>query len=183
MLHFHENTLAIVFLTSSLVLYIIPLLLTTKLTHTSTIDTQEVKTIWTILQAIILILIALPSLQILYIIDKINNPSLTVKTIGHQWYWNYAYTDYEDLNFNSNIIPISELKPGELQLSEVNNWLVLSKEIAIQMLIFSEDVLHSWAVPSLGLKTDAIPGHLNQATLNPIRPVLWTMFRKLWTKS
>lgn len=132
LLHFHENTLVTVFLTSSLVLYIIPLLLTTKLTHTSTIDTQEVKTIWTILQAIILILIALPSLQILYIIDKIKNPSLTVKIIGHQWYWNYTHTDYEDLNFNSNIIPISELKPGELQLSEVNNQLVLSKEIAIQ---------------------------------------------------
>jgi cytochrome c oxidase subunit 2 len=180
LLHFHENILVIVFLTSSLVLYIISLLLTTKLTHTSTIDTQELETIWTILQAIILILIALLSLQSLYVIDKINNPSLTVKTIGHQWYWSYAYTDYEDLNFDSNIIPISELKPGELWLSEV---VVLSKEIATRMLIFSEDVLYSWDVPSLGLKTDAIPGHLNQATLNPIRPVLWTMFRKLWVKS
>ena len=178
--HFHDHTLIIVFLISSLVLYIISLILTTKLIHTSTIDAQEVETIWTILPAIILILIALPSLWILYMIDEVNNPSLTVKTIGHQWYWSYAYTDYEDLNFDSNIISISELKPGELQLSKV---VILSKEIAIQMLIFSEDVLHSWDVPSLGLKTDAIPGHLNQATLNSIRPVLWTMFRKLWIKS
>ena len=82
LLHFHENILVIVFLTSSLVLYIISLLLTTKLTHTSTIDTQELETIWTILQAIMLILIALPSLQSLYVIDKINNPSLTVKTMS-----------------------------------------------------------------------------------------------------
>ncbi len=120
LLHFHDHTLIIVFLISSLVLYIISLILTTKLTHTSTIDAQEVETIWTILPAIILILIALPSLRILYIIDEINDPSLTVKTIGHQWYWSYEYTDYEDLNFDSYIIPTSDLNPGELRLLEVD---------------------------------------------------------------
>ena len=82
LLHFHDHTLIIVFLISSLVLYIISLILTTKLTHTSTMDAQEVETIWTILPAIILILIALPSSRILYIMDEINNPSLTVKTMG-----------------------------------------------------------------------------------------------------
>ena len=169
LLHFHDHTLIIVFLISSLVLYIISLILTTKLTHTSTIDAQEVETIWTILPAIILILIALPSLRILYIIDEINNPSLTVKTIGHQWYWSYEYTDYEDLSFDSYIIPTSELKPGELRLLEVDNRVVLP----IEMLVSSEDVLHSWAVPSLGLKTDAIPGRLNQTTLISSRPGLY----------
>lgn len=148
-------------------------MLTTKLTHTSTIDAQEVETIWTILPAIILILIALPSLRILYMIDEINDPSLTVKTIGHQWYWSYEYTDYEDLNFDSYIIPTSELKPGELRLLEVDNRVVLPIELPIRMLISSEDVLHSWAVPSLGLKTDAIPGRLNQATLTSTRPGLY----------
>lgn len=173
LLHFHDHTLIIVFLISSLVLYIISLILTTKLTHTSTIDAQEVETIWTILPAIILILIALPSLRILYIIDEINNPSLTVKTIGHQWYWSYEYTDYEDLSFDSYIIPTSELKPGELRLLEVDNRVVLPIEITIRMLVSSEDVLHSWAVPSLGLKTDAIPGRLNQITLISSRPGLY----------
>ena len=134
LLHFHDHTL-IIFLISSLVLYIISLILTTKLTHTSTVDAQEVETIWTILPAIILILIALPSLGILYIIDEINNPSLTVKTIGHQWYWSYEYTDYEDLSFDSYIIPTSELKPGELRLLEVDNQDVLPIEITIWMLI------------------------------------------------
>ena len=118
----------IVFLISSVVLYIISLMLTTKLTHTSTIDAQEVETVWTILPAIILILIALPSLRIPYMMDEINNPSLTVKTIGHQWYWNYEYTDYEDLSFDSYIIPTSELKPGELRLLEVDNRVVLPIE-------------------------------------------------------
>nr|YP_010692882.1 cytochrome c oxidase subunit II [Urva auropunctata]BCZ49633.1 cytochrome c oxidase subunit II [Urva auropunctata] len=173
LLHFHDHTLMIVFLISSLVLYIISLMLTTKLTHTSTMDAQEVETIWTILPAIILILIALPSLRILYMMDEINSPSLTVKTMGHQWYWSYEYTDYEDLSFDSYMVPTQELKPGELRLLEVDNRVVLPMETTIRMLISSEDVLHSWAVPSLGLKTDAIPGRLNQTTLMGTRPGLY----------
>nr|YP_004021842.1 cytochrome c oxidase subunit II [Rucervus eldii]ADO27627.1 cytochrome c oxidase subunit II [Rucervus eldii] len=173
LLHFHDHTLMIVFLISSLVLYVISLMLTTKLTHTSTMDAQEVETIWTILPAIILILIALPSLRILYMMDEINNPSLTVKTMGHQWYWSYEYTDYEDLSFDSYMIPTSELKPGELRLLEVDNRVVLPMEMTIRVLVSSEDVLHSWAVPSLGLKTDAIPGRLNQTTLMSTRPGLY----------
>ena len=144
-----------------------------KLTHTSTIDAQEVETIWTILPAIIFILIALPSLWILYVIHEINNSSLTVKTIGHQRYWSYEYTDYEDISFDSYIVPTSELKPGELWLLEVDNRVVLPIEITIWILISSEDVLHSWAVPSLGLKTDAIPGLLNQTTLISTQPGLY----------
>lgn len=173
LLNFHDHALIIVFLISSLVLYIISLILTTSLTHTSTIDAQEVETIWTILPAIILILIALPSLRILYIIDEINNPCVTIKTLGHQWYWSYEYTDYEDLIFDSYIIPTSELKPGQLRLLEVDNRVVLPAELTIRILISSEDVLHSWAVPSLGLKTDAIPGRLNQTTLLSTRPGLY----------
>jgi cytochrome c oxidase subunit 2 len=148
-------------------------MLTTKLTHTNTIDAQEVETIWTILPAIILIIIALPSLQILYIIDEINNPVLTVKTIGHQWYWSYEYTNYEDLTFDSYMIPTSELKPRELRLLEVDNRVVLPIKVLIRILISSEDVLHSWSIPSLGLKTDVIPGRLNQATLTSTRPGLY----------
>nr|AII02996.1 cytochrome c oxidase subunit II [Sus scrofa domesticus] len=173
LLHFHDHTLMIVFLISSLVLYITSLMLTTKLTHTSTMDAQEVETIWTILPAIILILIALPSLRILYMMDEINNPALTVKTMGHQWYWSYGYTDYEDLTFDSYMIPTSDLKPGEMRLLEVDNRVVLPMEMTIRMLVSSEDVLHSWAVPSLGLKTDAIPGRLNQTTLMSTRPGLY----------
>ncbi|NP_008793.1 cytochrome c oxidase subunit II (mitochondrion) [Hippopotamus amphibius] len=173
LLYFHDHTLMIVFLISSLVLYIITLMLTTKLTHTNTMNAQEVETVWTILPAIILILIALPSLRILYMMDEINNPSLTVKTMGHQWYWSYEYTDYEDLNFDSYMVPTSDLKPGDLRLLEVDNRVVLPMDVTVRMLISSEDVLHSWAVPSLGLKTDAIPGRLNQTTLMSTRPGLF----------
>nr|YP_009466903.1 cytochrome c oxidase subunit II [Hsunycteris thomasi]AOS49698.1 cytochrome c oxidase subunit II [Hsunycteris thomasi] len=173
LLHFHDHTLMIVFMISSLVLYIISSMLTTHLTHTSTMDAQEVETIWTILPAIILITIALPSLRILYMMDEINNPSMTVKTMGHQWYWSYEYTDYADLSFDSYMIPTSDLKAGDLRLLEVDNRVVLPMEMTIRMLISSEDVLHSWAVPSLGLKTDAIPGRLNQTTLLSTRPGLY----------
>ena len=92
--------------------------------------------------------------------------------MGHQWYWSYEYTDYEDLSFGSYIIPTSELKPGELRLLAVDNQVILPIEITIRMLISSKDVLHSWAVPSLGLKTDAIPGCLNQTIIVSTQPGL-----------
>nr|QZK22406.1 cytochrome c oxidase subunit II [Tonatia bidens] len=173
LLHFHDHTLMIVFMISSLVLYLISSMLTTRLTHTSTMDAQEVETIWTILPAIILITIALPSLRILYMMDEINNPCMTVKAMGHQWYWSYEYTDYTDLCFDSYMIPTTSLEPGNLRLLEVDNRMVVPMEMTIRMLISSEDVLHSWAVPSLGLKTDAIPGRLNQTTLLSTRPGLY----------
>nr|ADP68261.1 cytochrome c oxidase subunit 2 [Lepilemur leucopus] len=173
LLYFHDHTLMIVFIISSLVLYIISLMLSTKLTHTSTVDAQEVETVWTILPAVILILIALPSLRILYMMDEITTPSLTLKTMGHQWYWSYEYTDYENLCFDSYMVPLSDLKPGDLRLLEVDNRVALPTEMSIRMLVSSEDVLHSWAVPSLGVKTDAIPGRLNQLTLMASRPGIY----------
>nr|YP_010409898.1 cytochrome c oxidase subunit II [Sapajus apella]URH15043.1 cytochrome c oxidase subunit II [Sapajus apella] len=170
---FHDHTLMIIFLISSLVLYIISLMLTTKLTHTSTMNAQEIEMIWTILPAIILIMIALPSLRILYMTDEFNKPYLTLKAIGHQWYWSYEYSDYEDLFFDSYITPTYYLQPGEFRLLEVDNRTTLPMEADIRMLISSQDVLHSWAVPSLGVKADAIPGRLNQAMLASMRPGLF----------
>nr|P98032.1 RecName: Full=Cytochrome c oxidase subunit 2; AltName: Full=Cytochrome c oxidase polypeptide II [Daubentonia madagascariensis]AAA67897.1 cytochrome oxidase II [Daubentonia madagascariensis] len=173
LLYFHDHTLMIVFMISSLVLYTISLMLTTSLTHTNTMNAQEVETVWTILPAIICILIALPSLRILYMMDEINNPSLTIKTMGHQWYWTYEYTDYENMTFDSYMTSTNDLTPGELRLLEVDNRMVLPTELPIRVLVSSEDVLHSWTVPSLGLKTDAIPGRLNQTTLMASRPGLY----------
>nr|YP_010409794.1 cytochrome c oxidase subunit II [Saguinus bicolor]YP_010409833.1 cytochrome c oxidase subunit II [Saguinus midas]URH14523.1 cytochrome c oxidase subunit II [Saguinus sp. MJ-2022]URH14666.1 cytochrome c oxidase subunit II [Saguinus bicolor]URH14705.1 cytochrome c oxidase subunit II [Saguinus midas] len=170
---FHDHALMIIFLISSLVLYTISIMLTTKLTHTSTMNAQEIETIWTILPALILIMIALPSLRILYMTDEFNKPYLTLKAIGHQWYWSYEYSDYEDLYFDSYIMPTYFLEPGEFRLLEVDNRTTLPMEADIRMLITSQDVLHSWAVPSLGVKTDAIPGRLNQAMLASMRPGLF----------
>nr|AZZ71867.1 cytochrome c oxidase subunit II [Holbrookia lacerata] len=173
LLHFHDHTLMIVFLISALVLYTITVMMTTTLTHTNTMDAQEVEMIWTILPAIILVLIALPSLRILYLMDEINNPHLTIKTLGHQWYWSYEYTDYEDLSFDSYMVPSADLDTGMFRLLEVDNRMVVPMESPIRMLISAEDVLHSWAVPSLGIKTDAIPGRLNQTTFITSHPGLF----------
>nr|YP_010409573.1 cytochrome c oxidase subunit II [Pithecia hirsuta]URH13951.1 cytochrome c oxidase subunit II [Pithecia hirsuta]URH14094.1 cytochrome c oxidase subunit II [Pithecia hirsuta] len=170
---FHDHALMIIFLISSLVLYTISLMLTTKLTHTSTMNAQEIEMIWTILPAIILVMIALPSLRILYMTDEFNKPYLTLKAIGHQWYWSYEYSDYEDLAFDSYIMPTYFLEPGEFRLLEVDNRTTLPMEADIRVLISSQDVLHSWAVPSLGIKADAIPGRLNQAMVASMRPGLF----------
>nr|YP_009114947.1 cytochrome c oxidase subunit II [Goniurosaurus luii]AIZ35725.1 cytochrome c oxidase subunit II [Goniurosaurus luii] len=170
LLHFHDHSLMIVFLISTLVLYVITLMMTTPLTHTSTMDAQEVEMIWTILPAIILIMIALPSLRILYLMDEINNPLMTIKALGHQWYWSYEYTDYENLTFDSYMTQTESLKSGELRLLEVDHRMVVPMKSPIRVLVSAEDVLHSWAVPSLGIKTDAIPGRLNQTTFTTSHP-------------
>nr|ALJ10700.1 cytochrome c oxidase subunit II [Ixalotriton niger] len=170
LLHFHDHALMAVFLISTLVLYIISAMMTTKLTNTNAMDAQEIEMVWTIMPAVILIVIALPSLRILYLMDEINNPHLTVKAIGHQWYWSYEFTNYENLAFDSYMIPTQDLLPGQFRLLEVDNRMVVPMESPIRMLISAEDVLHSWAVPSMGIKTDAIPGRLNQTTFISSRP-------------
>nr|YP_009344782.1 cytochrome c oxidase subunit II [Cichlasoma dimerus]ALR69053.1 cytochrome c oxidase subunit II [Cichlasoma dimerus] len=162
LLHFHDHALMIVFLISTFVLYIITLMILSTTTDKYTLDSQEIEIIWTLLPAIILILIALPSLRILYIMDEINDPHLTIKAMGHQWYWSYEYTDYEDLSFDSYMIPTQDLAPGQFRLLEADHRMVVPVESPIRVLVSAEDVLHSWAVPSLGVKMDAVPGRLNQ---------------------
>nr|YP_001165446.1 cytochrome c oxidase subunit II [Microhyla ornata]ABF14622.1 cytochrome c oxidase subunit II [Microhyla ornata] len=170
LLHFHDHTLMAVFLISTLVLYIITSLMTTKLSSTNTIDAQEIEMVWTIMPAIILIVIALPSLRILYLMDEISNPDMQLKPLAHQWYWSYEYSDFANLNFDSYMIPTKELTPGQFRLLEVDNRMVTPIGMATRTIITADDVLHSWAVPSLGVKTDAIPGRLNQASFLVSRP-------------
>nr|APG38533.1 cytochrome c oxidase subunit II [Kaloula sp. East Luzon] len=173
LLHFHDHTLMAVFLISALVLCIIISLMTTKLSSTNTIDAQEIEMIWTVMPAIILIMIALPSLRILYLMDEISNPDITIKAIGHQWYWTYEYSDFSNLNFDSYMTPTNDLTPGQFRLLEVDNRMVTPIGMATRALITADDVLHSWAVPALGVKTDAIPGRLNQTAFMVPSPGLY----------
>lgn len=170
LLHFHDHTLIIVYLISSLVLYIIVVIVSTKLTNKYILDSQEIEIVWTIFPAIILIIIALPSLRILYLMDEINDPHITIKALGHQWYWSYEYTDYENLEFDSYIIQTEDLNIGQFRLLETDHRIVVPMESPIRMLITAEDVLHSWAVPALGIKIDAVPGRLNQVAFIISRP-------------
>nr|QKI36986.1 cytochrome c oxidase subunit II [Batrachostomus cornutus] len=169
LIDFHDHALMVVLMICTLVLYLLTLMLTEKLTSNTT-DSQEVELIWTILPAIVLILLALPSLQILYMMDEIDEPDLTLKAIGHQWYWTYEYTDFKNLSFDSYMIPTTELSPGHFRLLEVDHRIVIPFQSPTRIIVTANDVLHSWAIPTLGIKTDAIPGRLNQTSLLTTRP-------------
>nr|BCD55573.1 cytochrome oxidase subunit 2 [Dryocopus martius martius] len=169
LVEFHDHALMVALAICSLVLYLLLLMLMEKLSS-NTVDAQEVELIWTILPAIVLVLLALPSLQILYMMDEIDEPDLTLKAIGHQWYWTYEYTDFKDLSFDSYMIPTTELPLGHFRLLEVDHRVVIPMESPIRIIVTADDVLHSWAVPTLGVKTDAIPGRLNQTSFITTRP-------------
>nr|BAO25518.1 cytochrome c oxidase subunit II [Paracheirodon axelrodi] len=108
--------------------------------------------------------------EVLYLMDEINNPHLTVKALRHQLYRTYEYTDYQDLSFDSTYIPTQYLSTGQYRLLETDHRMVIPMHSPIRVLIASDDVLHSWAVPALGVKTDAMPGRLNQAAFIAVRP-------------
>jgi len=117
---------------------------------------------WTVLPVVILVVIAVPSFKVLYYMDKTENADMTLKVIGHQWYWEYQYPDHEDLTFSSYMVPDEDIQPGQHRLLEVDNRIVLPVDSNIRIIITAGDVLHSWAMPSLGIKKDAIPGRLNE---------------------
>ncbi|EEY24124.1 cytochrome oxidase subunit II (mitochondrion) [Verticillium alfalfae VaMs.102] len=128
-----------------------------------------IELIWTITPAIILILIAFPSFKLLYLMDEVNDPSMTITVEGHQWYWSYQYPDFIDSNdefieFDSYIVPESDLEEGGLRMLEVDNRVIVPEETHIRFVITSGDVIHSYAAPALGIKCDAYPGRLNQVS-------------------
>jgi len=129
-----------------------------------------IELIWTITPALILIAIAFPSFRLLYLLDEVISPTITVKVVGHQWYWSYEYSDYvtengDSIEFDSYMIPESDLELGQFRLLEVDNKVIIPVDCHIRLIITAGDVIHSFAVPSLGLKIDAVPGRLNQSSI------------------
>lgn len=170
---FHDHTLLIILLITILVGYIIIILFFNKFTNRFLLHGQLIEIIWTILPAIILLFIAFPSLRLLYLLDEIYKPSLTLKSIGHQWYWSYEYSDFKNIEFDSYIIPTNELEENNFRLLDVDNRIVLPINTQIRIIVSAADVLHSWTVPSLGVKVDATPGRLNQTNIFINRPGLF----------
>lgn len=138
-----------------------------NITHSTNLEV-----VWTIFPAVILIIIAIPSLKLLYTMEEIIKPLITLKVKANQWYWSYGINDYEnlDINFDSYIVPDSECGPGSFRLLEVDQGVSLPVNTPVRLLITSEDVIHSFGIPSLGIKIDAIPGRLNLGYLNILRP-------------
>nr|QXF68467.1 cytochrome c oxidase subunit II [Hierodula sp. JYZ-2020] len=170
LMYFHDHSMFIIMMVVTTVGYMILSLMTNKFMDRHVMDGQYLEILWTVLPAVVLIFIALPSLRILYLIDENTNPALTLKTIGHQWYWSYEYSDFSDIEFDSYMIPQNELNSFNTRLLEVDNRTSLPMNTLTRILITSEDVIHSWTIPSIGVKADATPGRLNQASFWFNRP-------------
>jgi len=126
--------------------------------------------VWTAVPVLILVIIAIPSFKLLYYVDVVPKTELTIKATGHQWYWSYEYPDNGNFTFDAYMIGESDLQPGQLRLLETDNRIVVPVNTNIKIQTTGSDVIHSWAVPQLGIKIDAIPGRLNEMWINVERP-------------
>nr|WCS91779.1 cytochrome c oxidase subunit 2 [Dyscolus orthomus]WCS91987.1 cytochrome c oxidase subunit 2 [Dyscolus orthomus] len=160
---FHDHTMMILTMITMLVGYLMVALFFNKYINRYLLEGQTIEVIWTVLPAITLVFIALPSLRLLYLLDEVSNPSITLKSIGHQWYWSYEYSDFKKLEFDSYMIPTNELEISGFRLLDVDNRIVLPFNTQIRVLVTATDVIHSWTIPALGVKIDATPGRLNQS--------------------
>ncbi|MGE5269982.1 MAG: cytochrome c oxidase subunit II [Thiohalocapsa sp.] len=137
---------------------------------TRTSHNAVIEIIWTVAPVLILVAIAIPSFKLMYYMDREPNADMTVKVIGHQWYWEYNYPDQGNLDFNSNIIPDDQLKPGQKRLLEVDNPLVVPVGAKVRVLVTGTDVIHSWFIPSFGVQEYAIVGRTNETWFQVERP-------------
>nr|QXT43935.1 cytochrome c oxidase subunit 2 [Alyscotermes sp. BDIT11-3-1b] len=170
LIYFHDHALMIMLMIITTVFYTMISIIQNKQTSRFILEGQMIETLWTIAPAIILVFIAMPSLRLLYLMDEIHNPVLTLKTVGHQWYWSYEYSDFTKLEFDSYMIQQEDLQTDTFRLLDTDNRVVLPMNSPIRMIVTAADVLHSWTVPSLGVKTDATPGRLNQVSFSINRP-------------
>ena len=117
---------------------------------------------WTVVPVLILVAIAVPSMKLLYFADRIEDGDMTLKVVGHQWYWEYQYPDHGNFGFDANLIPEEELKPGQKRQMDTDNPVVLPVGKKIRLLFASADTIHNWSMSSFGVKVDTTPGRLNE---------------------
>ena len=128
-----------------------------KTTHNTTLEV-----IWTVVPVIILLIIAVPSFRLLYFTDRVEDADMTLKAIGHQWYWSYEYPDHGDFTFDAIMLEEDELEEGQPRLLATDEAVVLPVGAKIRLLTTADDVIHSWAIPALGVKMDSVPGRVNE---------------------
>ena len=131
-------------------------------TPTRTSHNTVIEVLWSVVPVLILVIVAVPSFRLLYASDVVPKADMTIKAIGHQWYWTHEYPDHGNLAFDSVMIPDEDLKPGQKRLLEVDNRVVVPVNKTVRVIVTADDVLHSWAIPAFGVKTDAVPGRLNE---------------------
>ena len=174
-LFFHDYLILVLIFVITGVAYFLTALQGARFTHRSLLEGQALESAWTTLPALILVTIAVPSLTILYSLDSSYGSSLTLKVLGHQWYWSYEYTDFWRTDgavvaFDAYMVPTEEVPAGAFRLLETDNRPVLPFLTRVRVLVRRADVLHAWALPSLGVKLDATPGRLNQTSVISHRP-------------
>nr|YP_009859728.1 cytochrome c oxidase subunit II [Allorhynchium sp. YN]QKK69209.1 cytochrome c oxidase subunit II [Allorhynchium sp. YN] len=173
LIFFHDLTLMIIILITTCISYIMLFLIYNKFTNRFMIHNHLIEFIWTIIPMITLLFIASPSLKILYLLEETNTPIISLKTIGHQWYWQYEMSDFFNIEFESYMQNYEEMNHWMFRLLDVDNRVILPINTPIRILFTSTDVIHSWTIPSLGVKMDATPGRINQAFIFINRPGLF----------
>ena len=139
-------------------------------TPSKTTHNVSIEIIWTMIPLFIVMAIAIPSFKLIYYENLSFDPEMTLKVTGYQWYWGYEYPDHGDISFLSYMIPEEDLKPGEKRLLETDSKVVLPVETDIRVLVTGADVIHSWAIPALGIKKDAVPGRISETWLRIDKP-------------
>nr|AFY16860.1 cytochrome c oxidase subunit II [Oncotympana maculaticollis]ULO25744.1 cytochrome oxidase subunit II [Hyalessa maculaticollis] len=171
LIFFHDHTLVVLIVITVVVSYMMLMLFFTKMINRFLLEGQLIEFVWTFLPALMLIFIALPSLRLLYMLDEINYPMMTLKIIGHQWYWSYEYSDFMNIEFDSYMKSVNSTI-DQFRLLDVDNRVILPYNFQMRLLVSSYDVIHSWTIPSMGIKVDAVPGRLNQMSVSINRPGL-----------
>lgn len=131
-------------------------------TPSRTTHNTMLEVVWTLVPVLILVVIVIPSMKMLYFVDRTHNPEMTLKVTGYQWYWGYSYPDQGIEEITANMVPTDELKEGQPRLLAADNEVVLPVDTDIRVLVTANDVIHSWAMPAFGVKTDAVPGRTNE---------------------
>lgn len=166
--YFHDHIIMLLTIILVFVSYIFIIVLCSFKVDRNMIDSHLLEIVWTVVPIVFLLFMALPSLYLLYITEDLSGYTISIKVIGHQWYWEYEYYNrVSDVVFNSYMI--NSPTEGQFRLLDVDNRLALPYMLRTILIVTSADVLHSWAVPSLGVKTDAIPGRLNYLNITPSR--------------
>lgn len=177
---FHNMLLYIIF---AIAIFVLLLLVWVVIRYNSHVNPKPstfshnvfIEVIWTVIPVIILIVIAIPSFKLLYFTDRVENPEMTIKVTGRQWYWDYEYPDHEGISFSSYPIADEDINPenNEVRLLSTDTKLVLPVDTNIQILMTGGDVIHSWTVPAFGVKIDAVPGRLNETWVRIEKPGIY----------
>nr|YP_010987345.1 cytochrome c oxidase subunit II [Atractomorpha lata]WOL43046.1 cytochrome c oxidase subunit II [Atractomorpha lata] len=170
---FHDHTMMILIMITIIVGYSLSYIIIIKFKNRNMMQGNMIETIWTLIPTITLIFIAMPSLRLLYLMDDSNEALITIKTIGRQWYWSYEYSDFMNIEFDTYMLNEEDLKMNSIRLLDVDNRTVIPMNTEIRMLMTASDVIHSWTIPALSIKSDAMPGRLNQSMLMINRPGLY----------